>query len=44
MVMDMEDDAADMSRDDFITKYGKHNVDIWDKVNDEDYRDPRTWP
>jgi hypothetical protein len=40
MVMDMEDDAADMSRDDFISKYGKHNVDIWDKVNDEDYRDP----
>ena len=40
MVMDMEDDAADMSRDDFITKYGKHNVDIWDKVNDEDYVDP----
>ena len=40
MVMDMEDDAADMSRDDFIKKYGKHNVDIWDKVNDEDYRDP----
>ena len=40
MVMDMEDDAADMSRDDFIKKYGKHNVDIWDKVNDEDYVDP----
>ncbi len=40
MVMDMEDDAADMSRDDFITKYGKHNVDIWDRVNDEDYVDP----
>ena len=22
-----------------ITKYGKHNVDIWDKGYDEDYRD-----
>ena len=40
MVMDMEDDAADMSREDFIMRYGKHNVDIWDRVNDEDYRDP----
>ena len=43
MVMDMEDDAVDKARDDF-TKYGKHNVDIWDKAHDEDYRDPRTWP
>ena len=40
MVMDMEDDAAGMSREEFITKYGKHNVDIWDRVNDEDYVDP----
>ena len=40
MVMDMEDDAADMSREEFIMKYGNHNADIWDKVNDEDYRDP----
>ena len=40
MVMDMEDDAADMSRDDFIKKYGRGYEDIWDKVNDEDYVDP----
>ena len=39
-LMDMEDDAADMSREEFIMKYGNHNADIWDKVNDEDYRDP----
>ena len=40
MVMDMEDDAADMSREEFIRKHGPSNVDIWDKVNDEDYVDP----
>jgi len=40
MVMDMEDDAADMSRDEFIEKYGRGYADIWDKVNDEDYMDP----
>ena len=40
MVMDMEDDAADMSRDDFIKKYGRGYEDIWDKVNDEEYMDP----
>ena len=40
MVMDMEDEAADMSREEFIMKYGNHNADIWDRVNDEDYRDP----
>jgi hypothetical protein len=38
--MDMEDDAADMSRDEFIEKYGRGYADIWDKVNDEDYMDP----
>ena len=40
MVMDMEDDAADMSREEFIEKYGRGYADIWDKVNDEDYMDP----
>ena len=40
MVMDMEDDAADMSREEFIEKYGRGYADIWDKVNDEDYFDP----
>ena len=40
MVMDMEDDAAGMSREEFIMKYGNHNADIWDRVNDEDYVDP----
>ena len=40
MVMDMEDEAVDMSRDDFIEKYGRGNADIWDRMNDEDYMDP----
>ena len=40
MVMDLEDAATDMSREDFIEKYGNHNADIWDRVNDENYVDP----
>ena len=40
MIMDMEDDAADMSREEFMMKHGNHNADIWDRVNDEDYVDP----
>jgi hypothetical protein len=40
MVMDMEDEAVDMSRDDFIEKYGRGNADIWDRMNDENYMDP----
>tara|TARA_A200000159_G_scaffold73068_1_gene67775 strand:+ start:1016 stop:3304 length:2289 start_codon:yes stop_codon:yes gene_type:complete len=38
-MMDMEDDAQDMDRREFMLKHGERNVDIWDKVNDEDYRD-----
>ena len=40
MIMDMEEAAVDMSREEFIEKYGSHNADIWDRVNDEDYVDP----
>ena len=40
MIMDMEEEAAGMSREEFIMKYGNHNADIWDRVNDEDYVDP----
>ena len=35
MMMDMEDYAADHSKEEFIKKYGSNNVDIWDKVQKE---------
>ena len=35
MMMDMEDDAADMSKAEFIKKHGESNVRVWDKVQKE---------
>lgn len=35
MVMDMEQDAAEMSREEFIKKHGKSYVDIYDRVQKE---------
>ena len=32
-LMEMEDDAVDMTRDEFITKHGEYQADIWDRVN-----------
>lgn len=39
-VMDMEQDAVEMTRDQFIKIHGKFNADIWDRMNDPDYVDP----
>jgi hypothetical protein len=36
MVMDMEQDAAEMNKDEFIKKHGQRYVDIWDRVNSEE--------
>ena len=35
-LMEMEDDAVDMTRDEFIEKYSEYEVDIWDRVNKVD--------
>ena len=32
-LMEMEEDAAEMTRDEFIDKHGEYQVDIWDRVN-----------
>ena len=32
-LMEMEEDAVDMTRDEFIDKHGEYQVDIWDRVN-----------
>ena len=32
-LMKMEEDAAEMTRDEFIDKNGEYEADIWDRVN-----------
>ena len=32
-LMEMEEDAAEMTRDEFMDKHGEYQVDIWDRVN-----------
>jgi hypothetical protein len=32
-VLEMEQDAAEMNKEEFIKKHGKSQQDIWDKVN-----------
>ena len=37
--MDMEEDAAEMSKLIFCLKHGAVHQDIWDRVNDPNYDD-----
>ena len=32
-LMEMEDDALEMTRDEFMDKHGEYQTDIWDRVN-----------
>tara|TARA_Y100001951_G_C11251869_1_gene246940 strand:+ start:799 stop:984 length:186 start_codon:yes stop_codon:yes gene_type:complete len=32
-LMEMEEDAAEMTRDEFIEEHGEYQVDVWDRVN-----------
>ena len=32
LLIDMEEDAVDMSKQEFIAKYGEYNVDVWNDV------------
>ena len=38
-LMDMEEDAAEMSKLIFCLKHGAVHQDIWDRVNDPNYDD-----
>ena len=38
-LMDMETDAAEMSKLMFCVKYGAEHMDVWDSVNDPNYDD-----
>ena len=35
-LMEMEDDAAVTTRDEFMDKHGEYQLDIWDRVNEVD--------
>ena len=36
MMMDMEDDAADMSKAEFIKKHGESQADVWHQVQEDE--------
>ena len=35
-LMEMEEEAAEMTRDEFIDKHGEYQLDAWDCVNEVD--------
>ena len=35
-LMEMEEDAAEMTRDEFIKEHGEYQTDVWDRVNEVD--------
>jgi hypothetical protein len=39
MLLDMEADATEMSKEEFIKAHGERNAYIWDRVNDPNYQD-----
>ena len=36
-VLGMQEDAAVMNREEFVKRYGSAQVDIWDRVNADEY-------
>jgi hypothetical protein len=34
-VLEMQEDAWELTRDEFIAKHGEHNVDVWDQIKAE---------
>lgn len=34
-VLQMQEEAADMTKDEFIKKHGEHNLDLWEEVHEE---------
>ncbi len=34
-VLNMQEDAANLTKDEFIKKHGEHNLDIWTEVHEE---------
>jgi hypothetical protein len=48
-VMEMQEDAASMTQEDFVNKHGVSQKDVWEKVQDEEFDiesldpDERSW-
>ena len=34
-VLDMQEDAENLTKEQFIKKHGEHNLDLWTKVHEE---------
>jgi predicted nuclease with TOPRIM domain len=34
-VLDMQEDAANLTKEEFIKKHGEHNLDLWTEVHEE---------
>ena len=34
-ILGMQEDAANLTKDEFIKKHGEHNVDLWVEVHEE---------
>ena len=34
-VLDMQEDAANLTKEEFIKKHGEHNLDLWIEVHEE---------
>ena len=33
--LDMQEDAANLNKEEFIKKHGEHNLDLWTEVHEE---------
>tara|TARA_R100001460_G_scaffold63736_5_gene103941 strand:+ start:192 stop:428 length:237 start_codon:yes stop_codon:yes gene_type:complete len=33
--LDMQEDAGNLTKDEFIKKHGEHNLDLWNEVHEE---------
>ena len=33
--LDMQEDAGNLTKDEFIKKHGEHNLDLWEEVHEE---------
>ena len=39
-IFEMQEDAYEMSREEFVEKYGKQNADVWDNICNDLEPDP----
>jgi|TARA_R110000824_G_scaffold215240_1_gene401461 hypothetical protein len=43
-VLQMEEDAQDMTREEFIKRHGLYGVDIWDSIHNPNHNEPPDEP